>query len=172
MITTPRLLLRPWKKSDLAAMSAINADPEVMRYFPATQSREETKAFIGRQHLHQQEHGYCYFAAELLATGQLIGFIGLNYQTYQAPFSPATDIGWRLHPDFWRRGLATEGAAACLTFAAEQLDLPEVVSVAVAQNLPSIGVMEKIGMSLQGYFEHPALDQYPDLQRCVWYGKS
>lgn len=169
MITTPRLLLRPWRETDLDAMATINANTEVMRYFPATQDRSATAAFIRRQHLQQEEFGYCYFAAELRHSEQLIGFLGLNCQEYPAPFTPATDIGWRLHPDFWRQGLATEGAAACLDYAFQVLDLKKVIAVAVAQNLPSLGVMQKIGMKPCGEFLHPALQNYPSLQRCVWY---
>lgn len=153
-------------------MATINANAEVMRYFPSTQDKESTKGFIGRQHLHQEQHGYCYFAAELRETGEMIGFIGLNHQEYAAPFSPATDIGWRLHPDHWRKGLATEGAAACLDFAFNDLNLDEVVSVAIVQNLPSIGVMQKIGMTRAGEFDHPALENFPAIQRCVWYQAS
>ncbi|MEM6769370.1 MAG: GNAT family N-acetyltransferase [Bacteroidota bacterium] len=169
MIETPRLLLRPWRKTDLDAMAAINANPSVMQYFPATQDLDQTKGFLGRQHFHQQEHGYCYFAAELRATNQVIGFIGMNHQDYAAPFAPATDIGWRLAPEFWRKGLATEGARACLTYAWETLGLPEVVAVAIEQNLPSIGVMQKIGMANGGTFDHPGLSAFPEIQRCVWY---
>lgn len=150
-------------------MSAINANPEVMRYFPATQTETQTAAFIERQQRQQEERGYCYFAAESRSDGCLIGFIGLSYQDYEAPFSPAVDIGWRLHPDYWRKGLATEGARACLDFAFRELKLARVVSVAVLQNTPSFGVMEKIGMQRAEEFDHPALVDHPDIKRCAWY---
>jgi len=169
MITTERLLLRPWQKSDLKAMAEINADARVMEFFPATQTEEQTKAFIGRQHLQQQERGYCYFAAELRKTGRLIGFIGISYQDYDAHFTPCVDIGWRLHPDVWGQGLATEGAKACLDFAFQTLKLPELVAVAVSQNTPSTRVMEKIGMTYDSSFDHPALSHHPDLKTCVLY---
>lgn len=167
MITTPRLLLRPWQKSDLAAMAEINADDRVMEFFPSTQTEEQTKEFIGRQHLQQKERGHCYFAAELRTTGRLIGFIGISYQNYDAHFTPCVDIGWRLHPDVWGQGLATEGAQACLTFAFEDLNLTEIVAVAVQQNMPSTRVMEKIGMTYHSSFDHPALAHRPDLKTCV-----
>ncbi len=169
MITTPRLLLRPWQKTDLKAMAEINADARVMEFFPSTQTEEQTKAFIGRQHLQQQERGYCYFAAELKETGRLIGFIGISYQDYDAHFTPCVDIGWRLHPDVWGQGLATEGAKACLDFAFNELKLPKLVAVAVQQNTPSTRVMEKIGMAYDSTFDHPALAHLPDLKTCVLY---
>ena len=169
MLTTPRLTLRPWRDSDLTAMAAINANPGVMRYFPAVQTEEQTAAFITRQQRQQEERGFCYFAAELRQTEALVGFVGLSYQDYAAPFTPAVDIGWRLHPDVWRRGLATEGAAACLAHAFGKLGLESVVAVAVLANAPSFGVMQKIGMQPGGEFDHPALADYPTLKRCRWY---
>lgn len=172
MLTTPRLLLRPWQKTDLPAMAAINAHPEVMHYFPSVQTEEQTKGFIGRQHLQQQERGYCYFAAELRETGQVIGFIGISYQDYEADFTPCVDIGWRLHPDAWGKGFATEGAKVCLAFAREELGLTEIVAVAVKANLPSIKVMERIGMRYHSQFKHPALKAYPALEDCVVYKKA
>ena len=172
LLLTSRLLLRPWHPSDLPAMATINASPAVMRYFPSTQTAEQTQAFITRQIAQQQERGYCYFAAETRHDARLVGFIGLSYQDYAAPFTPAVDIGWRLHPDVWRQGLATEGARACLDFAFTKLHVDRVVSVAILQNTPSTGVMEKIGMRRMGEFDHPALVDYPEIQRCVWHEKG
>ncbi|MEO0732470.1 MAG: GNAT family N-acetyltransferase [Bacteroidota bacterium] len=169
MIATNRLSLRPWQLTDLPALAEINADERVMRYFPRTQSAADTEAFLERMIVHQEKHGYCYFAAETRYDGRLIGFIGLAYQTYAADFTPCTDIGWRLHPDVWGQGYATEGARGCLDFAFYDLGLPEVYAVAVAQNAPSIRVMEKIGMRHHSTFAHPALADFPELERCVAY---
>ncbi|MEL7159148.1 MAG: GNAT family N-acetyltransferase, partial [Bacteroidota bacterium] len=82
-------------------------------------------------------------------------------------FTPCTDIGWRLHPDVWGQGYAPEGARACLEFGFKDIGLDEIVSVAVAQNKPSIRVMEKIGMTYRSEFDHPALAEHPKLERCV-----
>ncbi|MEM9258551.1 MAG: GNAT family N-acetyltransferase [Bacteroidota bacterium] len=169
LLITPRLHLRPWRDTDLTAMATINADERVMEYFPSTQSEEETMGFINRNQVHQEKHGYCYFAAETRNDNRLIGFIGLAYQTYEADFTPCTDIGWRLHPDVWGQGLATEGARACLDFAFGELELDQVVAVAVKQNTPSIRVMEKLGMDYGSEFIHPALVEHPSISRCVLY---
>jgi len=150
-------------------MAAINADPDVMRHFPAVQSEEETRGFIERNQAMQAERGHCYFAAELRATGEVVGFIGLAYQDYEADFTPCVDIGWRLSPKVWGKGLATEGARACLDFAFNDLRLAEVVAIAVLANTPSIRVMEKIGMKHKGTFMHPALADFPKLKKCVLY---
>ena len=100
----------------------------------------------------------------------MIGFIGLAYQKYESPFTPAIDIGWRLDPGYWGRGLATEGAKASLEYGLKELKLPQIIAVAVEQNLPSIRVMEKIGLKKVGKFKHPKLKEYPDLEACVAYG--
>lgn len=168
LIKTERLGLRPWTMDDLQPMSELNADREVMRYFPSTPTKQETKNFITRMIDHQADHGYCYFATELLDTREFIGFIGLAYQTYEAPFTPATDIGWRLKRSAWGKGYATEGAKACVEFAFNVLNLSSIYSVASEINRPSLRVMEKIGMLKLGEFDHPALTDYSELKKCVY----
>jgi RimJ/RimL family protein N-acetyltransferase len=96
--------------------------------------------------------------------------VGLKWQEYPSPFTPHTDIGWRLVPAYWGQGLATEAAQACLHYAWEVLGLEEVRSVAPLANAPSIRVMERLGMRRLGVFEHPALRKHPHLQACACYG--
>jgi RimJ/RimL family protein N-acetyltransferase len=169
MITTSRLLLRPWRKTDLAAMATINADERVMQHFPSTQDEAHTKGFMGRQSLQQQERGYCFFAAELLATQEVIGFIGLSYLDKDVSFAPCVEIGWRLHPDTWGKGLAPEGAAACLEFGFQEIGLTEIYAETPLVNLPSQRVMEKLGMERFQTFKHPELGDYPEIEECVVY---
>jgi RimJ/RimL family protein N-acetyltransferase len=107
--------------------------------------------------------------AELRETGELAGFIGLSVPSFEAYFTPCIEIGWRLDAPYWNRGLATEGAAAVLRYAFEQLGIPEVVSFAVAANIPSRRVMEKLGMIYEGEFGHPSLPEGHPLQRHVLY---
>lgn len=169
MITTPRLHLRPWRKTDLSAMAAVSGDERVMQYFPGTQDEAYVKAFMGRQHFQQKERGYCFFAAELRATGEVIGFIGLSYLDKDVDFAPCVEIGWRLHPNTWGKGLATEGAKACLEFGFNELGLTEIYSETPLANLPSQRVMEKIGMERLSTFMHPELGDYPEIEACVVY---
>jgi len=170
LIETARLGIRNWTLDDLPAMAAINANPEVMRYFPRTQTEMETKGFIERAQASYEKLGYTYFAVDHLKDKKMIGFIGLAYQEYESRFTPATDIGWRLHPAYWGCGLATEGARATLGFGLQVLKLPKIISVAVRANKPSIKVMEKIGLKKLGNFQHPLLADYPELKFCVAYG--
>ena len=169
LIESERLGFRNWLKSDLKAIAAINADPKVMEFFPKTLSTEESASFLKRFQDHYTKHGYTYFAVELLSTGELIGFIGLAFQEYEAPFNPATDIGWRLKPSAWGQGYATEGAKRCLELAFSKWGLKEVISVCTVNNRSSEKVMQKLGMEKQGGFKHPALKDYPHLEDCIWY---
>lgn len=172
LFESERLGFRAWSAEDLPRMAAINADPEVMRFFPATVTEQQTQDFITRMQVMFQEKGYCYYAVDEKAGGNLIGFIGLFWQTYEAPFTPATDIGWRLAKKFWGKGYATEGAARCLRHAFDELRLDRVVATAPSVNQPSVHVMEKIGLQKLGEFIHPRLAGNPRLEHCVYYGLS
>ena len=169
MITTERLLLRRWKPEDFEPFCAMNADAEVMRHFPSTLTREQTASGLRRAEVHFDRHGWGLFAAE--HEGQFIGYVGLFHVPFEAHFTPAVEIGWRLARAYWNRGLATEGARACLEFGFSRLDLKEIVAFTVPGNAASRRVMEKIGMrhDPQGDFEHPRVATGHALRRHVLY---
>ena len=170
-ITTGRLILRPWRESDLAPFAAMNADPQVMRFFPAPLSPSESDALAERIREHFDRHGFGLYAAELLDTGVFAGYIGLAVPRFQAHFTPCVEIGWRLAREFWNRGLATEGARAVLAYGFEVVALDEVVSFTATANTQSRRVMEKIGMQhdLKDDFDHPAIPEGHPLRRHVLY---
>jgi RimJ/RimL family protein N-acetyltransferase len=174
MIATPRLLLRDWKEEDRAPFAAMNADAEVMRYFPSLLTGEETNALLERNAAHFERHGFGLWAAELSITSEFIGFIGLTVPQFQAHFTPCVEIGWRLATGYWNKGLATEGAIAVLRFGFESLGLDEIVSFTATENLPSRRVMEKIGMTRnqEDDFDHPRLPEGHKLRRHVLYRKT
>jgi RimJ/RimL family protein N-acetyltransferase len=171
MLETPRLLLRSWRDSDREPFAALNADPRVMRFFPAPLSRAESDQAVDRIEAHFERHGFGLFAAELRHTGAFIGFIGPWTPDFEAPFTPCVEIGWRLAAAHWNQGLATEGAKAILGHAFDSLHLDEIVSFTVPANLPSRRVMEKIGMSRSPAddFDHPRLAEGHPLRRHVLY---
>jgi len=169
LFTSERLGFRNWTANDLKEFSEINADLEVMKHFPNTLSENETRDFIQRLIDHFNKRGHTYFATEILETGEFIGFIGLAYQTYEADFNPATDIGWRLKKTAWRKGYATEGAKKCLEYAFNKLNIDRIISTCTLNNKNSENVMKKIGMIKQGVFKHPKLKDYPTYEECVWY---
>lgn len=147
----------------------MNADPLVMRYFLSTFSAEETDRMLENNRLHFERHGFGLWAVALAGTDEFGGYIGLNVPSFEAPFTPCVEIGWRLSARFWNQGLATEGAAAVLRFAHLTLGIGEVVSFTSVHNLPSRRVMEKIGMNrdIQGDFDHPRIPKEHPLCRHV-----
>ncbi|HBD7468578.1 TPA: GNAT family N-acetyltransferase [Legionella pneumophila] len=146
ILETKRLFLRTFQEKDVESLIAINQDPKVMQFFPAIPMREETIAFIDKIISHQEEKNFSLYAAEIKNTGEMIGFVGLFTATFQAHFTPAVEIGWRLSSKHWNQGYATEAAKAVLDYAFRKLDLGEVVSFTSVLNKPSIRVMQKIGL--------------------------
>lgn len=171
MIETPRLILRRWKPEDAAPFAAMNADPEVMRHFPSVLTREESDAGITRNNARFDRDGFGFWAAELRATSEFIGFIGLAVPSFEARFTPCVEVGWRLTARFWNQGLATEGARASLRYGFDALRLDEIVAFTTPGNAASRRVMEKCGMTHdpRDDFDHPRLAEGHPLCRHVLY---
>jgi RimJ/RimL family protein N-acetyltransferase len=155
--------------TDLAPLSALNADEDVMVFFPAVQTTEQTERFILRMQTQFERTGYCYFAVDTLKNGEFIGFIGLSEQVYISDFTPCIDIGWRLKKSAWNKGYATEGAKRSLEFAFDILHIEKVFSVAPEINVRSISIMKKLGMTFHSTFAHPNLEESPLLKNCSVY---
>jgi RimJ/RimL family protein N-acetyltransferase len=170
-LTTARLTLRRWRESDREPFQALNADPHVMEFFPALLTAKETDQAVTRIEEHFERHGFGLYAAELIGTETFIGFIGLSVPTFEAPFMPAVEIGWRLAYEHWGQGLAAEGARAVVHYAFATLQLPGLVSFTVPANWRSRRVMENIGMihDPSGDFDHPRLPECHPLRRHVLY---
>jgi RimJ/RimL family protein N-acetyltransferase len=168
-LRTPRLLLRQMKPSDLDAWCEMNADPEVRRYFPKVNTREDSTGEFTRIRDSIAQRGWGMWAAEVPGVFPFIGFIGLNAPGFEAPWQPAVEIGWRLARSAWGNGYATEGASAALQFAFEHLALPQVIAMSVEPNTPSHRVMERIGMSRwHGMeFDHPRVPPEWPLKRHI-----
>lgn len=167
IFTSKNLGFRNWKSSDLDNLFKLNSNADVMQFFPKTSTKNQCKDFIERMQLQFEKSQFCYFATEKIDTKEFIGFIGLSEQTYDVDFNPSIDIGWRLLPEFWGNGYATEGAKQCLIYGFKNLNLEEIVSVAPTVNLPSIAVMKKIGLKKIKSFNHPLLKEYSELENCV-----
>jgi RimJ/RimL family protein N-acetyltransferase len=153
-LETPRLLLRRWRDEDRAPFAALNADPVVMEHFPAPLSRAESDALADRIAAGLDQRGWGLWAVELRESPAFIGFLGLNPATFDAPFTPAVEVGWRLAREHWGRGYATEGARAALDFGFEDLALDEIVSFTTHGNVRSRRVMDRLGM------HHDATDDF------------
>jgi RimJ/RimL family protein N-acetyltransferase len=171
ILETKRLILRTWQQSDLEPMTKINLDPKVMEYFPSTFKKQETIAFINKINSHYDKHGFTLYAVEIKETQQFIGFVGLLNTNFDAHFTPATEIGWRLGSEFWGKGYATEAAKAVLDYAINELNIDEVVSFTSAINKASIRVMEKIGLHYnpKDNFDSPNVKNHSKLVKHVLY---
>lgn len=166
-LLTPRLVLRAWCDADRAPLAAINADPDVMRHFPAPLNATESDAMLARQEQRLAEDGFAFLPVALRDTGEVIGFCGLARVRFEAWFTPAVEIGWRLARAAWGRGYATEAARACLAQGFGALGLHEIVAFTVPANTRSRAVMARLGMVGAGTFDHPSLAVDSPLRRHV-----
>lgn len=158
MLTTERLVLRQWQGADAEPFAALNADPAVMRHFPAALDRAQSDAAIDRYQQHIQLKGFGFWATALKSTGAFIGFIGINTLKPYLPMAPGIEIGWRLAQPFWHQGYATEGARAALDHAFNALAIAEVWAITTQTNVASQAVMLRLGMrDTQTTFMHPDL---------------
>jgi len=133
-VRTARLELRQWREDDLALFAALNADPETMRFFPSALTREQSDSLAERARAQIAERGWGLWAVEVFDSDRFIGFVGLAEPRFEAHFTPAVEVGWRLARDAWGRGYATEGGRAALAFAFDELGLDEVVSFTAVVN--------------------------------------
>ncbi|MGI9504850.1 MAG: GNAT family N-acetyltransferase [Geminicoccaceae bacterium] len=170
-LRTERLLLRRLRSNDIDTFAAMNADAEVMRYFPACLDRAETEALIARMNRHFERYGFGWWAVEAQDTAAFVGFVGLLVPAFHAHFTPCVEVGWRLVRHCWGQGYATEAGRASINFAFEQLEVDEVVSMAVAANERSRRVMAKLGMNRRPAddFGHPKLPFGHPLRHHVLY---
>ena len=145
-ITTQRLVLRQWRDQDREPFAALNADPLVMEFFARTLTLAESDASVDRLRAGIQRDGYGFWAVEVKDGPPFVGFVGLREVRDPLPFTPAHEAGWRLAREYWGQGYATEAGVAALAFGFDQLGLDEVVSYAVAENVRSQRVMQRLRM--------------------------
>ncbi len=172
MLQTDRLILRAFRDEDREPFAALNGDPRVGAWLGGTLDRAGSDAMIERINAHIDEHGWGLWAAERRADRRLIGMIGLSTVKAEAlPVGPAVEMGWRLAPEAWSGGYATEGARAALAWGLANLDAPEIIAFTAASNLKSQAVMARIGMipAPARDFDHPRLAPDHPLLRHVVY---
>ncbi len=158
-LETDRIILREWEEKDFEPFMRLNADPLIMEYFPRVLDEARSKHLFKHFQEHFKKHGYGLYALENKTNHEFMGFVGLNNIDFDAPFTPATEIAWRLDYGYWGKGYATEAARAVLAHAFGKLKLDEVVAHAVYDNDRAVHVMEKLGMKRdpKGDFAYPKL---------------
>ncbi|MDX3094740.1 GNAT family N-acetyltransferase [Streptomyces sp. ME01-24h] len=168
-LRTERLHLRRWRDRDLAPWAAMNADPLVREHLGEPLTREQSDASVARFLAEFDERGYGWWAVEVRASGEFVGFAGLDRVDEGLPFT-GVEIGWRLAHAAWGKGYATEAARAVLAFGFGTLALPEILAVTTAGNLRSQAVMRRIGMTRDPAddFDDPTAPEGP-LRRNVLY---
>lgn len=170
-LRTERLLMRGWTPGDRIALAAINADPRVMEFLGPVLTAEQNDVLVDRIEARLVRQGFGFWAVELVDAATLIGFVGLNVPDFDAPFMPATEIGWRLGADYWGHGYASEAARAALRFGFDVAGLDEIVAFTTERNVRSRRVMERLGMTRdpRDDFEHPRVPTGSPLRPHVLY---
>ena len=167
-LRTSRLLLRPWRNEDIAPFGKMSADSGVMEYLPPADD-----GWAARARAHWDVHGFGQWVVELPDEASFIGVVGLGVVGYEAPFTQAVEVAWRLARPYWGRGYATEAARAALDHGFGELGLQEIVALTVPANQRSRRVMERLGMTRrpEDDFDHPRMPEGP-LRRHVLYRLS
>ena len=173
-LSTGRLVLRRWRDTDREPFAALNAAPVVMENYPDLWTREQSDAFVDRSEQCFEDRGFGLWAVELVEAGGFIGYVGLWPATFEASFTPAIEVGWRLDAAHWGVGYATEAAAAALAFGFDVLGLDEIVSFTATTNVRSQRVMQKLDMTHDPDedFDHPNLADGHRLRRHVLYRRG
>jgi RimJ/RimL family protein N-acetyltransferase len=169
-LRTDRLVLRQWRESDLGPFAAVNGDPEAMRYFANTMTREQSDDLAQAVSAHIERRGWGFWAVEVVDGPSFVGCVGLSEPNFEAHFMPAVEVGWRLAREHWGNGYATEAARAAIDFGFGTLGLDEIVAMIAPANAPSRRVAERLGMTHDPAddFDHPLVPDGP-LRRHVLY---
>jgi RimJ/RimL family protein N-acetyltransferase len=145
---TERLRLRAWDAADKRAFYDVMNKPAVMRWLGGMQTPEEWSAAYQRLLGYERDFGFTFWIVERRSDGEILGFCGLK--RLNAPgaehIAGEVEIGWRLREDAWGQGYAKEAAIAALELAFERFDAPRVVAITALGNLPSQGLMKRLGM--------------------------
>ena len=157
MIATERLILRSWRAEDLEPFAAMGRDPEVMACFPALVERDQCAEMIARVQGNLEREGFGLWALEVRGGAAFIGFCGIQRVPFEAPFTPAIEVGWRLARPHWGKGYASEAARAALAHGFDTRGFHEIVAMLIPANLRSAAVCERLGMRRDphGDFDHP-----------------
>jgi ribosomal-protein-alanine N-acetyltransferase len=142
-----------------------------MQYLTPLGVQETSDAWIDRQNARFAAQDFGYWAVELRETRQFVGAVGLSRVRYEAHFTPAVGVGWRLALPYWGNGYASEAALAALRFGFEEEGLKEIFAVTIPANIRSQQVMRRLGMTYSSAddFDHPRLPEGHPMRRCVLY---
>ncbi len=156
-MATRRLELRPIDEGSAELLAPVFAKAEVWRYpYGRAFTPPETEAFVAGQVDHWETLGFGLWTVFERGSPVAVGYVGLSVPTFLPEVLPAVEVGWRLDPQVWGRGYATEGALAALQAGFDVLGLDRVISLPQTDNLPSVRVAERIGMRCDRTLVAPA----------------
>jgi ribosomal-protein-alanine N-acetyltransferase len=147
-LQTIRLVLRPFREEDIDLLAGLMANPDFMRFSLGPYTREQAQTILDKLLSWNRAGLPSQFAVTLRSKGTLIGYCGFFHQHVDG--KDEIEIGYRLHPDYWNQGLATEAAITVRDHAFGDLKLPRVISLIHRENAASRRVAEKIGMHFEG----------------------
>ena len=138
----------------------MNADPVVMEFYPSTYTRERAVEIAGYLRGRLERDGFGSWVLEPNDGPRFGGIITLQEVPFQASFTPAKEVGWRLPTPVWGKGLATEAAAAAIAFAFDTLGWDEIIAMTAVINERSQRVMRRLGMQRDpaADFDHPRIE--------------
>lgn len=169
MLETGRLRMVGWREEHREPFARMNADPRVMEFFPKLMTREESDAMVERIQGVFEERGFGLWVLELKETGEFLGFTGLGVPRFEAWFTPCVEMGWRLVPEAWGKGYASEAARRAMAFGFEEAGVEKIFSFTATVNVRSERVMQRLGMERLGTFEHPLVAEGSVLREHVLY---
>lgn len=147
MLETSRLRLREFVTQDADALAAVLGDPEAMRYYPAAFDRRSVEEWIQRNRERYQRDGYGLWAMLLKDSHEPIGDCGCVMQEMEG--RNEIEIAYHVRRDRWGNGYATEAAKACMQYAFTKLGVDRVISIIRPENVQSIRVAEKNGLTCE-----------------------
>lgn len=156
-LTTPRLRLEPFNDTHFEGLFKLNSDPQVMRFITGKpDTRDDTVAMLERNKARWIESGFSWWSFIELKTNELIG---AGYiQHLERKTSNPVELGWRLRPDKWHQGFASEAAHGMATFAFDEIGINALCAICHQDNQDSARVMKKLGMSYRGMEEWYEMD--------------
>ena len=146
VLETARLSLRPFREEDIDRLAELMANRDFMRYSLGPYTPEQTQGVLYKFLSWEKAGLPSPFAVVRRENTEVLGYCGFLHH----PEVPEeVEIGYRLHPDYWNRGLITEAAQAVRDHAFRDWKLPRVISLIHPENIPSRLVAEKNGMSIE-----------------------
>ena len=170
VLETERLRLRDWRDDDIEPFIRHTNTPAVMRWLGGVKPAKEHRQIILERIMRwQKERGFTFWVLERKEDKDLLGFCGIKIADGDdSPIAGEYEIGWRLREDAWGKGYAKEAAAASLDYAFDRLGARQVVAITFPGNVPSWGLMERLGMRRRIELDHDD-PRFPELNPTIVY---